>query len=84
MELLEHIFNCKFAVITTHKLIGYTSFRILFLVGFHAYCYMFQKNYIALKEADICEHQENEITKVSTVLSISRVDASILLHHYHW
>ncbi|KAF7133490.1 hypothetical protein RHSIM_Rhsim09G0029200 [Rhododendron simsii] len=43
-----------------------------------------QKNYIALKEADIRQHQENEITTISTVLSISRVDASILLRHYHW
>ncbi|KAI8537597.1 hypothetical protein RHMOL_Rhmol09G0036300 [Rhododendron molle] len=43
-----------------------------------------QKNYIALKEVDIRQHQENEITTISTVLSISRVDASILLRHYHW
>ncbi|KAF7132220.1 hypothetical protein RHSIM_Rhsim09G0029900 [Rhododendron simsii] len=43
-----------------------------------------QQNYIALKEADIRERQENEITTVSTVLSVSRADASILLRHYHW
>ncbi|KAG5530866.1 hypothetical protein RHGRI_025727 [Rhododendron griersonianum] len=43
-----------------------------------------QQNYIALKEADIREHQENEITTVSTVLSVSRSDASILLRHYRW
>ncbi|KAL6970773.1 putative E3 ubiquitin-protein ligase ari7 [Sarracenia purpurea var. burkii] len=43
-----------------------------------------QKNYIVLKEADIRQRQEDDITTVSTVLSISRVAASILLRHYHW
>ncbi|KAL7176870.1 hypothetical protein ACSBR2_030248 [Camellia fascicularis] len=43
-----------------------------------------QKNYMVLKDADIRQHQEEDITTVSTVLSISGVDASILLRHYHW
>lgn len=45
---------------------------------------MFQKSYIALQEAEVRQRQENDITTVSTVLSISRVAASILLCHYHW
>ncbi|KAJ4723272.1 RBR-type E3 ubiquitin transferase [Melia azedarach] len=43
-----------------------------------------QQSYTVLKEADIKQLQEDDITKVSTVLSISRVDASILLRHYNW
>ena len=43
-----------------------------------------QKNYVVLKEADICQRQEDDITTVSTVLSIPRVDACILLRQYHW
>ncbi|XP_028084766.1 probable E3 ubiquitin-protein ligase ARI7 isoform X2 [Camellia sinensis] len=43
-----------------------------------------EKNYMVLKDADIRQHQEEDITTISTVLSISRVDASILLRHYHW
>ncbi|KAE9450544.1 hypothetical protein C3L33_17556, partial [Rhododendron williamsianum] len=43
-----------------------------------------QQNYIGLKEADIRQHQEDEITTVSTVLSVSRADAAILLRHHRW
>lgn len=43
-----------------------------------------QQSYTVLREADIKCQQEDDITKVSTVLSISRVDASILLRHYNW
>ncbi|KAI8537599.1 hypothetical protein RHMOL_Rhmol09G0036500 [Rhododendron molle] len=43
-----------------------------------------KQNYIVLKEADIRQHQEDEITTVSTVLSVSRADASILLRHHRW
>ncbi|XVF29276.1 hypothetical protein REPUB_Repub15cG0106900 [Reevesia pubescens] len=43
-----------------------------------------QPSYTVLKEADIKRRQEDDISKVSTVLSISRVDATILLRHYHW
>ncbi|KAA8527295.1 hypothetical protein F0562_034608 [Nyssa sinensis] len=43
-----------------------------------------QKNYTVLEEAEIRRHQEDDITTVSTVLSIPEVAASILLRHYHW
>ncbi|KAL1200345.1 putative E3 ubiquitin-protein ligase ARI5 [Cardamine amara subsp. amara] len=43
-----------------------------------------QKNYLVLKEEDICRHQKDDIGRVSMVLSISEVEASILLLHYRW
>lgn len=43
-----------------------------------------QKNYVVLKEADIGKRQEDDVTAVSTVLSIPKVAASILLRHYNW
>ncbi|KAG8499913.1 hypothetical protein CXB51_006550 [Gossypium anomalum] len=43
-----------------------------------------QLSYTVLKEADIKQRQEDDISKVSTVLSISRVDATILLRYYNW
>ncbi|KAL9343067.1 hypothetical protein Peur_063498 [Populus x canadensis] len=43
-----------------------------------------QQSYTVLKEEDIRQRQEDDITRVSTVLSISRVAASILLRHYNW
>lgn len=43
-----------------------------------------QPNYTILNEADIKQHQEENITKISNVLSISRVAAGILLRHYNW
>ncbi|XP_031287250.1 probable E3 ubiquitin-protein ligase ARI7 [Pistacia vera] len=43
-----------------------------------------QQSYTVLKEEDIQQRQEDDITRVSTVLSISRVDASILLRQYNW
>ncbi|KAG5242104.1 E3 ubiquitin-protein ligase [Salix suchowensis] len=43
-----------------------------------------QKSYTVLKEEDILHRQEDDVTRVSTVLSISRVAASILLRHYNW
>ncbi|CAK7322591.1 unnamed protein product [Dovyalis caffra] len=42
------------------------------------------QSYTVLKEEDIHQRQEDDITRVSTVLSISRVAASILLRHYNW
>ncbi|KAK4480202.1 hypothetical protein RD792_013264 [Penstemon davidsonii] len=42
------------------------------------------QNYTILNEDDIRQCQEENITKISTVLSISRVDAGILLRHYNW
>lgn len=46
--------------------------------------FLSQQNYTILSEADICQRQEESIVKISTVLSISRVAASILLRHYNW
>ncbi|CAI9090818.1 OLC1v1025675C2 [Oldenlandia corymbosa var. corymbosa] len=43
-----------------------------------------QPNYTVLAEADICQRQEENITQVAVVLSISRIAASILLRHYNW
>ncbi|TXG72856.1 hypothetical protein EZV62_001435 [Acer yangbiense] len=43
-----------------------------------------QQSYTVLREEDIHQHQEDDITRVSTVLSISRVDASILLRYFNW
>ncbi|OWM67416.1 probable E3 ubiquitin-protein ligase ARI7 isoform X2 [Punica granatum] len=44
----------------------------------------YQQNYSILTEADIRQHQEDDIARVSTVLSIKRDDAVILLRHYNW
>ncbi|KAJ9169235.1 hypothetical protein P3X46_017447 [Hevea brasiliensis] len=44
----------------------------------------YQQNYTILGEADICQRQEDDIMRVSTVLSISKVSASILLRYYNW
>ncbi|KAG6475049.1 probable E3 ubiquitin-protein ligase ARI8 [Zingiber officinale] len=43
-----------------------------------------QQNYTILSEADIRLRQEEDISRVSTVLSISRSSACILLRHYQW
>lgn len=43
-----------------------------------------QQSYTILSEADIHQRQQENIMKISTVLSISSVAASILLHHYNW
>ena len=48
------------------------------------FCFVFQLGYTVLKEADIKQRQEDDISKVSTVLSISRIYATILLRHYNW
>ncbi|KAJ6917404.1 E3 ubiquitin-protein ligase ARI7 [Populus alba x Populus x berolinensis] len=42
------------------------------------------QSYTVLKEEDILHRQEDDVTRVSTVLSITRVAASILLRHYNW
>ncbi|KAK6245348.1 hypothetical protein QUC31_000144 [Theobroma cacao] len=42
------------------------------------------QNYTVLKEADIRHRMEDSIGEVSGVLSISKVEASILLLHYNW
>ncbi|KAL8487403.1 hypothetical protein ACS0TY_023454 [Phlomoides rotata] len=43
-----------------------------------------QKNYTILKDQDIHQRQAEDITKISTVLSISRESACILLRRYNW
>jgi ariadne-1 len=43
-----------------------------------------EQNYVVLKESDIRQRQENEITRVSTVLSIPKGAAAVLLLHYNW
>ncbi|KAK9932431.1 hypothetical protein M0R45_019669 [Rubus argutus] len=43
-----------------------------------------ENNYIVLKELDIKERQEEDITSVSSVLSISRAASSILLRYLNW
>ncbi|CAH2073008.1 unnamed protein product [Thlaspi arvense] len=43
-----------------------------------------QVNYVCLKEEDIRRNQKDDIGQVSTVLSLSEVEASILLLHYQW
>lgn len=37
-----------------------------------------------MREGDIQQRLEDDIASVSTVLSISRFDAIILLRHYNW
>ncbi|XWS42984.1 hypothetical protein CRYUN_Cryun16bG0061100 [Craigia yunnanensis] len=43
-----------------------------------------QQHYTILSEVDICRHQEDDIMRISTVLSISKVEAGILLRYYSW
>ncbi|XP_024933190.2 probable E3 ubiquitin-protein ligase ARI8 [Ziziphus jujuba] len=43
-----------------------------------------QQNFSILTEADIYQRQEDDINRVSTVLSISKAAATILLRHYNW
>ncbi|KAJ6337893.1 hypothetical protein OIU76_007551 [Salix suchowensis] len=43
-----------------------------------------ETNFTVLIEADICRCMEHEITELSAVLSISRLEASLLLRHYDW
>ncbi|KAF5190147.1 Bifunctional nuclease [Thalictrum thalictroides] len=44
----------------------------------------YQLNYTILSDDDIQQRQEEDITRISIVLSLSRVSASILLRHYNW
>ncbi|KAH7571288.1 hypothetical protein ACOSP7_013702 [Xanthoceras sorbifolium] len=43
-----------------------------------------QQNYSILSEADIHQRQEEDIMRVSSVLSISKVSTTILLRFYNW
>ncbi|GLT95588.1 hypothetical protein SLE2022_132620 [Rubroshorea leprosula] len=46
--------------------------------------YRHQQNYTILSEADIRQRLEDDIMRISTVLSISDVEARILLRYYNW
>ncbi|KAG7568721.1 IBR domain [Arabidopsis thaliana x Arabidopsis arenosa] len=43
-----------------------------------------EKSYVVLKEEDIHKHQRDDIERVSTALSLSQVEATVLLLHFHW
>lgn len=43
-----------------------------------------QKSYTIMNEEDIRQRQEDDITRISNVLSLSREAACILLRHYNW
>lgn len=43
-----------------------------------------ETSFTVLKEADICRCIDYEITGLSDVLSISKLEASLLLRHYNW
>ncbi|XP_010912117.1 probable E3 ubiquitin-protein ligase ARI7 [Elaeis guineensis] len=43
-----------------------------------------QQNYTILSESDIRQRQEDDLSRLSTVLSISRVAACILLRYFKW
>ncbi|CAN1262153.1 Probable E3 ubiquitin-protein ligase ARI8 [Linum perenne] len=43
-----------------------------------------QQNYTILNEADIRRRQDDDVARIATVLSISKVAASILLRYYNW
>ncbi|XP_062226031.1 probable E3 ubiquitin-protein ligase ARI8 [Phragmites australis] len=43
-----------------------------------------QQNYSILSEPDIKQRQEDDINRVSTVLSISKSEACVLLRNYNW
>ncbi|KAI5390687.1 probable E3 ubiquitin-protein ligase ARI7 [Lathyrus oleraceus] len=43
-----------------------------------------EQNFTILKDSDIHARQEDDISRVAAVLSLSRVFASILLRHYNW
>ncbi|XP_065618625.1 probable E3 ubiquitin-protein ligase ARI8 isoform X2 [Quercus suber] len=44
----------------------------------------YQQSFTILSEADIHQRQEDDIMRISTVLFISKVAASILLRYYNW
>ncbi|KAK3229120.1 hypothetical protein Dsin_001001 [Dipteronia sinensis] len=43
-----------------------------------------QQNFSILSEADIRQRQEEDIIRISSVLSISKVSATVLLRFYNW
>ncbi|KAG6763842.1 hypothetical protein POTOM_031285 [Populus tomentosa] len=44
----------------------------------------YQQNYTILSEGDIRQRQDDDIMRIATVLSISKVAAGILLRYYNW
>lgn len=44
----------------------------------------YQQNYTILTEADIRQRQDDDTARISTVLSIPKPQASILLRYYNW
>jgi ariadne-1 len=47
-------------------------------------CVCYEQTFAVLSEEDISGRQEEDISKVSSVLSIKREEACVLLHHYKW
>ena len=43
-----------------------------------------QRNYTILSEVDIHQRQKDNIMRISTVFSISKVEAGIPLRYYSW
>ncbi|PNY10795.1 putative E3 ubiquitin-protein ligase ARI8-like protein [Trifolium pratense] len=43
-----------------------------------------EQSFTILKESDIRQRQEDDISRLAAVLSLPQVAASILLRHYHW
>ncbi|KAG6758158.1 hypothetical protein POTOM_038494 [Populus tomentosa] len=43
-----------------------------------------QQNYTVLSEEDIRQRQDDDVMRIATVLSISKVAATILLRYYNW
>ncbi|CAK9149762.1 unnamed protein product [Ilex paraguariensis] len=64
--------------------INFHSIIVNELINLDVFTFLSQQNYTVLSEADIRHCQEENIIKVSAVLSISKVAAGILLRHYNW
>lgn len=47
-------------------------------------CHGSRKNFTVIKEEDIRLRQEDDVSRVSTVLSIPKESACLLLRHYQW
>ncbi|KFK36710.1 hypothetical protein AALP_AA4G159600 [Arabis alpina] len=41
-------------------------------------------NDVVLKEDNVRKHHKDDVRRVSTILSVTEVEASVLLLHYHW
>lgn len=76
--------QCNFLLVLVSLVISWFITPIFFCFLQLNVCYLFQNNYIILKDSDIEQRQEDDITSVSTVLSVSRDTACILLRHFNW